>query len=108
MSFFVVDVALPVPLRRTFDYLPVSDDPISAYQPGQRVRAEFGRQLLTGIVIGTRAHTEVPHNKLRPLLQRLDDEPLLGERELKLARWLSGTCFKTSASLVKGRGAAFV
>ena len=89
MSFFVVDVALPVPLRRTFDYLPVSDDPISAYQPGQRVRAEFGRQLLTGIVIGTRAHTEVPHNKLRPLLQRLDDEPLLGERELKLARWLS-------------------
>ena len=67
MSFFVVDVALPVPLLRTFDYLPVEGEQQSDYQAGQRVRADFGRQLLTGIVLGTRTTTEVPQNKLKPL-----------------------------------------
>ncbi len=89
MSFFVVDIALPVPLLRTFDYLPVEGDSRENYQPGQRVRADFGRQLLTGIVLGTREHTEVPHNKLKPLLARLDDEPLLTHTDLQLARWMS-------------------
>ena len=90
MSFFVVDIALPVPLRRTFDYLPVPDEQPSDYQPGQRVRVDFGRQLLTGVVLGTRTESDVPANKLKPLLERLDDAPLIGQRELKLARWLSG------------------
>ncbi len=58
MSFYVVDVALPVPLLRTFDYLPVEGDARENYQPGQRVRADFGKQLLTGIVLGTRDTSE--------------------------------------------------
>ena len=89
MSFYVVDVALPVPLLRTFDYLPVEGDARENYQPGQRVRADFGRQLLTGIVLGTRDSSEVPTNKLKPLLARLDDAPLLAPRDLSLARWMS-------------------
>lgn len=89
MSFFVVDIALPVPLLRTFDYLPVEGESREKYQPGQRVRANFGRQLLTGIVLGTRDHTEVPCEKLKPLLTRLDDEPLLTRTDLHLARWMS-------------------
>ena len=89
MPFFVVDVALPVPLLRTFDYLPVDGDTRDQYQPGQRVRANFGRQLLTGIVLGTRDTTEVPQNKLKPLLARLDDEPLLSAGDLRLARWMA-------------------
>ena len=89
MSFFVVDVALPVPLLRTFDYLPVEGEQQSDYQAGQRVRADFGRQLLTGIVLGTRTTTEVPQNKLKPLLARLDDAPLISEGDLSLARWMA-------------------
>ena len=89
MSFFVVDIALPVPLLRTFNYLPVDGDIREQYQPGQRVRADFGRQLLTGIVLGTRDTTEVPQNKLKPLLARLDDEPLLSAGDLRLARWMA-------------------
>ena len=89
MSFYVVDVALPVPLLRTFDYLPVEGDARENYQPGQRVRADFGKQLLTGIVLGTRDTSEVPANKLKPLLARLDDAPLLAPRDLSLARWMS-------------------
>src|SRR5690606_32289546 len=87
MSFFVVDIALPVPLRRTFDYLPLPGEDASQYQPGQRVRVEFARQRLCGGVLGTRTTTEVPANKLKLLLARLDDPPLLQERDLALCRW---------------------
>ncbi|WP_420589203.1 primosomal protein N' [Bacterioplanoides sp.] len=90
MSFFVVTIALPVPLRRNFDYLPVLGESREQYQPGQRIKAEFGRQLLTGIVIGTADQTEVPANKLKPLLERLDDEPLVDSQTLTLCQWLAG------------------
>ena len=89
MPFFVVDIALPLPLRRTFDYLPLDGETHEHYRPGQRVRVEFGRQLLTGIVLECRSETEVPHNKLKPLLERLDDEPLINEESLSLCRWLA-------------------
>lgn len=90
MPFFVVTIALPVPLRRLFDYLPAANEKAGCYQPGQRVRVEFGRQVLTGIVIGCHEHTDVPHNKLKPLLQRLDDEPVVDEPTLQLCQWLAG------------------
>lgn len=89
MPFFVVDIALPLPLRRTFDYLPLPEETPDYYQPGQRVRVEFGRQLLTGIVLGTRDQTDVPHDKLRPLRERLDDTPLIPADSLNLCRWLA-------------------
>ncbi|MAD46931.1 MAG: primosomal protein N' [Oceanospirillaceae bacterium] len=89
MPFFVVDIALPLPLRRTFDYLPLDGESREHYRPGQRVRVEFGRQLLTGIVLGCKDDSEVPRNKLKPLLERLDDEPLINEDSLSLCRWLA-------------------
>src|SRR5690606_576669 len=39
--------------------------------------------------LGTRTTTEVPANKLKPLLARLDDTPLLQESDLALCRWLA-------------------
>ncbi|MDK2779602.1 MAG: primosomal protein N' [Pseudomonadota bacterium] len=90
MSFFVVDIALPLPLRRTFDYLPADGEAREQYRPGQRVRVEFGRQLLTGVVLATRDHSDVPPKKLRPLLQRLDDAPLIDASSLALCQWLAG------------------
>lgn len=90
MPFFVVTIALPVPLRRLFDYLPANTETADHYQPGQRVRVRFGSQLLTGIVITTSEQTDVPHDKLKPLLQRLDDQPLVDQHTLALCQWLAG------------------
>lgn len=89
MPFFVVKIALPVPLRRTFDYLPLVDDSISDYQAGQRVRVEFGRQLLVGIVLATSEESDVPAHKLKPLLERLDQQPIVDATSLELCQWLA-------------------
>ena len=89
MSFFVVKVAVPVPLRRLFDYLPAPSDQQSNYLPGQRVRVNFANQLLTGIVVGTATSTDVPEGKLRPLLERLDSAPLLDQELLAFGQWLA-------------------
>ncbi len=89
MPFFVVDVALPVPLQRSFDYLPEAHDERRHYRPGQRVRVNFANQLLTGVVLGTRDHSDVARDKLKPLLQRLDDEPVIDAETLALSEWLA-------------------
>lgn len=89
MPFFVINVALPVPLRRFFDYLPREDDSATDFEPGMRVRVSFGNQKLYGIVLGTSTQTDVPTNKLKPILERLDDTPLLSSSDLELCQWLA-------------------
>src|SRR5690554_7088265 len=89
MPFFVINVVLPVPLRRFFDYLPREQDTAADFQPGMRVRVSFGNQKLHGIVLGTSTQTDVPPNKLKPILERLDDTPLLSSSDLELCQWLA-------------------
>ncbi|MES2604054.1 MAG: primosomal protein N' [Pseudomonadota bacterium] len=86
-SPFHVQVAVPSPLRGTFDYLPLPDQPLP--QPGSRVKVTFGRRELVGIVTGLSSDTEVSADKLRPLLALLEDSPLLDAHLLALYRWAS-------------------
>lgn len=94
----LVQVALPVPLYRVFDYsLPADMDVLSndtSIQPpqiGSRVEVPFGRQTLIGIVVDhiTITESNVPLNKLKPIHKCLDAEPILGASMLKLAHWLA-------------------
>ena len=91
----LVQVALPVPLYRVFDYsLPtdMSAAPnASIPQIGSRVEVSFGRQTLIGIVIAhiLEADSSVPINKLKPINKCLDAEPILDTSMLKLAYWLA-------------------
>ncbi len=59
----VVQVALPVPLPRLFDYLLPADAP----QPvaGARVSVPFGNRKMTGIVVSTRATSDLPLAQLK-------------------------------------------
>lgn len=89
MPFFVVNLALPTPLRRLFDYLPAANELREHYLPGIRVKVRFGNQTLIGVVISTNEHTDVPQEKLRAIEQRLDDTPLLNSDDLELCHWLA-------------------
>ena len=80
-------VVLDMPLRRPFDYLPPAKDVCHRVAPGVRVRVPFGRQRLIGVVIGDAAHSEIPAERLRPILEVLDSEPVLDPAMLALLVW---------------------
>ena len=79
----VISVALPVPIRRTFDYL------ASTIAPGCRVVVEFGRRRLVGVVIANKIDSEYSLEKLKPVRQQLDESPVLSSDMLALAIWLA-------------------
>ena len=82
-SLSVISVALPVPIRRTFDYL------ASTIAPGCRVVVEFGRRRLVGVVIANKIDSEYSLEKLKPVRQQLDESPVLSGDMLALAIWLA-------------------
>ncbi|MBR9926901.1 MAG: primosomal protein N' [Gammaproteobacteria bacterium] len=75
-SFQVLKVALPSPLRRLFDYLPIRQPPACGWQVGLRVRVPFGRREVVGVVAELANGSELPHEKLRAISEVLDDAPL--------------------------------
>ncbi|MGH9600215.1 MAG: replication restart helicase PriA [Terracidiphilus sp.] len=79
------EVALPVPLDRTFTYAVREGQ---SPQRGARVIAPFRNEKLIGVVtmLGVKAP---PDFEVRPLEAVLDDEPLLSEHLLALAEWIA-------------------
>jgi primosomal protein N' (replication factor Y) len=79
------EVALPVPLDRTFTYA-VKEDQLP--QRGARVIAPFRNEKLIGVV--TAINTAVPEDfEVRFLEAVIDDEPLLSDELLALAEWMA-------------------
>ena len=79
----VVQVAVPRPLYRTFDYAAPADRPL---RPGVRVRVPFGRTSVVGVVTGSRASSA---HALKPIDEVLDEVPLLSPDLIDLATWLA-------------------
>ncbi|SEK53766.1 replication restart DNA helicase PriA [Atopomonas hussainii] len=81
----ILQLALPSPLRRLFDYLPPLGCNPALLRPGVRLRVPFGRREVVGVLIRTQQHSEVPADKLRAALELLDHEPLLPDSVWQLA-----------------------
>jgi primosomal protein N' (replication factor Y) len=88
--FAIAEVALNVPLRRSFDYL-IPEALRGRVCVGGRVRVPFGRRKYElGYCIALKETTDVPESKLRPIVASLDeDEPVFTEQMLRLARWMA-------------------
>ena len=83
----VCRVSLPRPVLQDFAYsVPV--DLRDRVRPGVRVRVPFGPAREIGLVSAVGAGERAPA-KLRPLLEVLDAEPLLGPALLDLCRWIA-------------------
>ncbi|MFN3311011.1 MAG: DEAD/DEAH box helicase, partial [Thermomonas sp.] len=83
-----LQVALPVPLPRLFDYLPPPGIVAAEVAVGQRLRVPFGNRELCGVVLG---HGEAaPGVELRAALDLPDPAPLLHGELLASLRWLAG------------------
>src|SRR6476661_2369477 len=85
-----VEVALPLPLRRTFTYrLPIGF--ADRIKVGARLLVPFGRQFLTGYAVAL--HDELPdgvsvgESAMKDAEELLDDEPLVTQEILRLTKW---------------------
>lgn len=84
----LLDIAVPTPLRRTFQYLPTEG--CANLKPGCRIRVPFGKQKLVGILIGFSETATIEKSKLRPIIEVIDREPVLSLALLQLCNWASG------------------
>lgn len=78
----LVEVALPVPLPRTFLYR--ASGPLA---PGTRVLVPFGRQRLIGWALGPPEEDRAMPSRVRPVREVLEQKPSVSPELLALARW---------------------
>lgn len=123
----ILQVAVPTPLRKSFDYLmPGSlpdlfstinnnDHQVEVPQPGSRVLVPFGNQQLTGIVLATKTSADVDTNKLKSIISVLDEKPVLSNELLQLVHWITdyyqhpiGECFSTALPNLLRKGQALI
>ncbi len=104
----VVEVAVPRPLRDTFDYAVAADQPVPPI--GARVYVPFGRSTALGIVTG---HRTTSTHELKAISEVIDATPLLTPDLIELAQWLAryyhhpiGSVLSTMLPAKARRGAA--
>jgi len=76
----IIEVAIPVPLHKSFDYLCNEDVAI-----GARVRVQFGRKKVIGIVLSHKEKSDF--GKLKSVDEVLDNKPLLSKDILDFLFW---------------------
>lgn len=86
----VIQVAVPSPLRRQFDYLPPQNKAAAALLAGMRVRVPFGRQQCIGIIVGKTAASELPRHRLRRIIEVIDTAPVFDNGHLEFLLWSAG------------------
>ena len=94
----MVNVAVPVPLNRTYTY---SCD--SHVRPGVRVLVPFGSKKIIGVVL---SHENGYHDKnltyqIKNIFEVLDEEPVYSEVLLELAQWMSEYYFYPIGEILK-------
>ena len=86
----VLQVAVPAPVRRRFDYLPPRPGWTPPVRPGVRVQVPFGRTTVIGVVVGVAPTSTVDAARLKRVRAVIDAEPLLDPAMLKLLVWAGG------------------
>ncbi|GAA5525858.1 primosomal protein N' [Microbulbifer aestuariivivens] len=81
----ILRLAVPVPLRRLFDYLPPAGVDPASLVPGQRLWVPFGGRKLVAVLVERVG--ESPHENLKPALELIDQQPLFDARSREFMRW---------------------
>ncbi len=78
--------AIAIPLYREFDYML---DGNTTPQPGVRYRLPFGKGQKPGVLISSSASTGYDPQKIKPVLEAIDQAPVLDAHMLELSRWIA-------------------
>ena len=82
-----VDVLLPLPLEGLFTYA-VSEEMEAQVRFGVRLVVPLGRSK-TYVAIAVKIHGQQPEFKVKPVLEVMDEEPILTESQFNLWRWIA-------------------
>lgn len=85
----ILKVAVPVPLRLVFDYLPPPGIALDTLIPGQRITIPFGPKILTGFLLALEEDPQIAESRLKTAIEVLDIESLQSGSDLKLLIWAS-------------------
>ncbi len=89
----ILRIALPVPLRRVFDYLPPAEISPNNLKPGIRIRVPFGKSKENsgriGILLEMVVQSTLDKDQLKTCLEVLDTEPVISQKQLDLLKWAS-------------------
>jgi len=82
----IIEVAVPLPLEKTFNYL-VPPRLAQSVAPGKRVYVPFGGRRLTAYVLSTAETSD--QCGLKEIIDVLDEDPLWTDGELEFFRWVA-------------------
>jgi primosomal protein N' (replication factor Y) (superfamily II helicase) len=93
----IVDVSAH-PVDRAFDYL-IPQQFETLIEVGCRVKVPFGPRAVLGFVVEIKNDSQFDLNKLKPIAELMDIEPVLNEELMQLANWLKREtiCFEIDA-----------
>lgn len=84
------EVALPLPLRRTFTY-ELPEGFRRAVKPGARLLVPFGKRSITGYAVALFSEldeeSELDESAIKPAAELLDETPLITPEILRLTQW---------------------
>jgi primosomal protein N' (replication factor Y) len=83
----ILRIALPVPLRRLFDYLLPEVFDSARLIRGVRVRVPFQSRQLVGLLMEVADTSSIPLSKLKTVIEVLDETPLLPDDIMQLGTW---------------------
>ncbi|MBL4673806.1 MAG: DEAD/DEAH box helicase family protein [Arenicella sp.] len=90
-SEHIISVAVPVPLRQSFDFLLPITSPQNEIKPsvGARVKIPFGSRQLVGVILAIKSDSDFPENKLKSAIEILDQSSLFDDALWTSLLWLS-------------------
>ena len=107
----VLQVAVPTPVYRTFDYLPPKNCKAESLVPGMRLRIPFGRSRLVGILVSIENNSRIESSRLKRVIEVLDDDSLLPANLMQLLGWISryyhcppGECYSAALPTLLRKG----
>jgi primosomal protein N' (replication factor Y) len=95
----IAEIAIPCPLRQTFDYL--IDPALPEIKSGYRVKVPFGSREMIGFVLAIKEKQTA--QKLKPILQCFEQQSVISPALAKLIQWTSdyyhhpiGDCYQVA------------
>jgi primosomal protein N' (replication factor Y) (superfamily II helicase) len=88
-SAMILQIALPTPLRRTFDYYPPHHANPCDLKPGMRLKVPFGKRESIGVLLKLETDSDVSPDKLKSALEIIDEYPMLTPSILELFNFAS-------------------